>query len=155
TALQVHQIYYAILIGDTQRSALQAKIKASEDLQGERVQQVKYGAALAADLLQSRADTLQSRQDLLTTELHLSDLRMQFNNLVGLPLSTAVALDPEVATLTHAPCALEECVTLAMNSQPEIAEARAAVGKAEAAVRLASYEYVPDVEAFATFSHQN
>jgi len=35
-ALSVHQIYYSILIAEMRRSALQAKIRASEDLQSER-----------------------------------------------------------------------------------------------------------------------
>src|SRR5262249_373999 len=88
TVLRVHQIYYQILIADVRRNAVLAKIQATEDLQRERVQQVRYGAALEADLIQSRAQTLQAKQDLLTTELQLSDLQMQFNDLIGLPLTT-------------------------------------------------------------------
>ncbi|MGA6985575.1 MAG: TolC family protein, partial [Terriglobales bacterium] len=42
-ALAVHQVYYRILIAQAHRSATEARIKASEDLQGERVEQVKFG----------------------------------------------------------------------------------------------------------------
>ena len=154
-ALKVHQIYYEILIGETRRGALQAKIRASEDQQGERVQQVKYGTALNADLIESRAQTLQARQELLSTELRLSDLHMQFNDMIGLPLTTAVTLDPNVAAVVQERCALDECVRLATDSHPEIAEARAQVEKAAAAVRLAKYDFVPDVDVFARYSHQN
>ena len=42
-----------------------------------------------------------------------------------------------------------------MESHPEIAEARAQVEKAASAVRLAKYEFIPDVEAFARYSFQN
>src|SRR5262249_12563498 len=49
-ALRVHELYYRILIADMRRRALEAKIQASEGLQSERVQQVKYGSALDADL---------------------------------------------------------------------------------------------------------
>jgi len=154
-ALKVHQIYYEILIGETRRNALQAKIRASEDLQGERVQQVKYGSALNADLLESRAQTLQAKQDLLTTDLRLSDLRMQFNDVIGVPLTTAVTLDPNVAAVVQERCALDACVSLAMESHPEIAEARAQVEKAASAVRLAKFDFVPDVAAFGRYSHQN
>jgi outer membrane protein len=48
---------------------------------------------------------------------------------------------------------LEECVRLAVESHPEIAEARAEVEKAASAVRLANYDFVPDVEVFARYSH--
>jgi outer membrane protein TolC len=154
-ALKVHQIYYEILIGETERGALQARIRATEDLQGERVQQVKYGTALDADLIESRAQTLQAKHALLTTELRLSDLHMQFNDVIGLPLTAAVALDPNVTAVAQERCALDECVRLAVESHPEIAEARAQVEKATSAVRLAKYDFVPDVDVFARYSHQN
>jgi outer membrane protein TolC len=154
-ALRVHNIYYRILIDDIRRRALQAKIRASEDLQSERTQQVKYGSALDADLIESRAQWLQAKQELLTTDLQLSDLHMQFNDVIGLPLPTAVRLDPNVDAVMPESCELEECVRLAVESHPEIAEARAEVEKATAAVRLAKYDFVPDLDAFARYSHQN
>ena len=45
-ALKVHQLYYRVLIAQVHRAAMEARIKASEDLQSERVQQVKYGSTL-------------------------------------------------------------------------------------------------------------
>ena len=44
---------------------------------------------------------------------------------------------------------------LAVDSNPEIAEAKAEVEKASAGVRAAKREYIPDVEAIARYSHQN
>jgi outer membrane protein TolC len=154
-ALRVHEIYYRILIGEMRSRALQARIRASADLQSERTQQVKYGSALDADLIESRAQWLQARQELLTTELQLSDLHMQFNDVIGLPLTTAVSLDPNVEAVRPESCEPEECVRLAVESHPEIAEARAEVEKAASAVRLAKYDFVPDVDVFARYSHQN
>ena len=154
-ALKVHEVYYRILIGETRRTALQMKIRASEDLQSERMQQVKYGSALDADLIESRAQSLQARQELLTTDLQLSDLYMQFNDVIGLPLTTPVALDPNVVAVVQESCALEACIRLANESHPELAEARAEVEKAAAAVRLAKFDFVPDVDVFARYSHQN
>src|SRR5262249_24335052 len=88
------------------------------------------------------------------TDLQLSDLHMQFNDVVGLLLTTAVALDPDVGAVVQERCALEECVRLAAESHPEIAEARAEVESAESAVRLAKYKFVPDVNVVARYSHQ-
>jgi outer membrane protein TolC len=153
-ALKVHQLYYQILVADARRSAVAAKIQASEDLQSERVQQVKYGSALDAELIESRAQSLQAKQELLTTELQLSDLHIEFNDAIGLPLGTAVTLDPAVTAVPES-CAREECIKLALESHPDVAEARANVEKAESAVRLARYEYVPDVEAYVRYSFQN
>ena len=132
TALRVHQIYYRILIADVRRRAVLAKIQASEDLQRERVQQVRYGSALEADLIESRAHALQARQELLTTELQRSDLQMQLNDVIGLPLTTPLLLDPNVSTIRGPSerCERDACVRAALDSHPEIAEARAQVEKA-------------------------
>jgi outer membrane protein TolC len=157
TALRVHQIYYRILIADVRRRAVLARIEASEDLQRERVQQVRYGSTLEADLIESRAHTLQARQELLTTDLQRSDLEMQLNDIVGVPLTTRLLLDPNVSAIGEPAerCEREACVREALASHPEIAEARAQVEKAAAGVRLAKYQLVPDVEAFARYSFQN
>ena len=153
-AIKVRQLYYKVLVVQSQQRAIEAKIRAVEDLKTERVQQVKYGSTLEVDLIESRAQSLQAKQELLTTELQLSDLRMQFNDVVGIPLKTEVALDPGVPLPTDS-CQREQCIQLARDSHPEIAEARAIVEKASAGVRAAKREYIPDVEAFARYSYQN
>jgi outer membrane protein TolC len=152
-ALAVHQVYYNILIAQAHRSATEARIKASEDLQSERVEQVKFGSTLEEDLIDSRAQFLQAKQELLTTDLQLSDLKLKLNDLIGLPLPTALDLDPAVAEF-QPPCLREECVRAATAAHPEILTARAEVEKAQAATRFAKTDmWVPDVEAFARYSY--
>jgi outer membrane protein TolC len=153
-ALKVRQLYYRILVAQSQHDAVEAKIRAVDELQAERVQEVKYGSTLEVDLIESKAQALEAKQQLLTTELQLSDLRMQFNDVVGLPIKSEVTLDPNVQ-IEPVSCQREECIKLALSSHPEIAEARAEIEKAEAGVREAKREYIPDVEAFARYSHQN
>jgi outer membrane protein TolC len=153
-ALAVHEVYYKILIAQAHRTATQARIKASEDLQNERMEQVKFGSALEQESIDSRAQLLQAKQEILTTDLQLSDLKLKLNDLTGLPLTTALDLDPAVPEFQQT-CPREECVSAAMASHPEILAARAEVQKAEAAVRLAKTDmWVPDVEAFARYSYQ-
>jgi outer membrane protein TolC len=156
-ALRVHQVYYRILIAAVRRRAVLAKIQASEDVQRERILQVRYGSALDADLIETRAHALQARHELLTTELQRSDLQMQLNDVIGLPLTTPLLLDPNVAAASGPAerCERDACVRAALDAHPEIAEARAQVDKAASAVRLAKYELVPDIEAFARYSFQN
>src|SRR4029079_4362172 len=96
TALMVRQVYYRMLIADLRRRAVLARIQASDDVQRERIQQVRYGTALEVDLIESRARARQAGQKLLTTELQLSDLHMRLNDIIGVPLTTALVLDPEV-----------------------------------------------------------
>src|SRR5271165_2708199 len=153
-ALRVHQIYYRILIAQSHLEAAQARIRASEDLQKERVAQVKFGSTLEEEAIESRAQSLEARQDLLTTELQLSDLTMQSDDAIGLPLRTPLALDAGVRQVGET-CEREQCLHAAMESHPEIIEARAEIEKASAAVRLAKRQYLPDVEAFARYSYQD
>jgi outer membrane protein TolC len=154
-ALAVHQVYYKILVAQAHRSATEARIKASEDVQSERVEQVKFGSTLEQDLIDSRAQFLQAKQELLTTDLQLSDLSLRLNDLIGLPLTTHLDLDSAIAEFQET-CSREECVAAAIASHPEIRAARAEMERVEAAVRLAKTDmWVPDVEAFARYSYQN
>jgi outer membrane protein TolC len=141
-----------VLIMQLHQSATQARIKAAEDLQSERTQQVKYGNALDEDLIESRAQTLQAKQELLTTELQLSDLTMQLNDVTGLPLTTQLELDSSVAEV-HDTCEREECIKVALQSHPEIVAAREELRKASAGVQLSKADYFPDITAFARYSY--
>ncbi len=154
-ALKVHQLYYMVLIAQVHRAATEARIKASQDLQSESVQQVKYGSALQENLIESRAQLLQVKQEMLTTDLQLNDLKLQLNDAMGLPLTTALDLDPNTGEVQLA-CTRETCVAEALASHPEIIEARNDVEKANAAVHLAKTDlYVPDLDAFARYSYQD
>ena len=127
-ALKVHQIYYQLLIAQLRRSATAAKIRADQDLEGERVEQVKYGSELNEALIESRAQLLEAKQDLLTTELQISDLTMQLDDVMGLPVTTQLTLDSEVPAVQET-CARQECVKIALESHPEVVAAREEVTK--------------------------
>lgn len=153
-ALKVHEIYYQILITTAHHSATQAKLAADQDLENERIQQVKYGSALDEQLIESRAEVLEAKQDLLTTELQISDFTIQLNEAMGLPVTTQLALDTNVPPVKDI-CQGEECVKIALASHPEVAAARAEVEKASAGVQLARSDYYPDISVFARYSYQN
>lgn len=153
-ALKVHQIYYQLLIAGLRGSAAESRIRADQDLQGERTEQVKYGSALDEQLIESRAQLLQAKQDLLTTQLQISDLTMQLDDVIGLPVTTQLILDTNVPGAQET-CHREECVQIAQESHPEVVAARAEVEKASAGVRLSKADYLPDISAFARYSYQN
>src|ERR1700678_1816580 len=153
-ALRVHEIYYQILVTQLHKSATEAKIRAAQEMEDERTQQVKYGSTLDEQLIDSRAQTLEAKQDLLTIELQFSDLTMQLNDVLGLPVTTQLDLDPTVPEVQE-PCRREECVSTALASHPEIVAAKAEVEKASAGVRLSKADYFPDVSAIARYSYQD
>jgi outer membrane protein TolC len=153
-ALRVHEIYYQILVTKLHKSATEAKIRAAQEMESERAQQVKYGSTLDEQLIESRAQTLENKQDLLTTELQLSDLTMQLNDVLALPVTMQLELDPAVPEVQE-PCRREECVSTALASHPEILAAKAEVEKASAGVRLSRADYFPDISAFARYSYSD
>jgi outer membrane protein TolC len=153
-ALKVHQIYYQLLIAQLRRGAIAAKVRADQDLEGERVEQVKYGSELNEALIETRAQLLEAKQDSLTTELQISDLTMQLDDAMGLSVTTQLTLDSEVPAVQET-CAREECVKIALESHPEVVAAREEVKKAFAGVRLAKADYFPDISAFARYSYQS
>ena len=153
-ALKVHQIYYSVLIAQLHLSASEARIKATEALKSERVQQVKYGSALDQELIESTAQYLQAKQELLTTELLLSNLTMQLNDVVGLPLTTRLALEA-VPSEELENCKQEECVKIALESHPEVVTAREELQKASAHVTLSKADYIPDLSAFARYTYSD
>ncbi len=128
------------------------KIKRANDIAQAEVRASREKAQLTGNDV---ALAVHEVQELLTTDLQLDDLKLKLNDLMGLPLTTVLDLDP-IVTESQETCPLEECVTTATPSHPEILEARAEVEKAEAAVRLAKTDiWVPDVEAFGRYSYQN
>jgi outer membrane protein TolC len=153
-ALKVHQLYYRVLIAQLHRTATEARIKAAQELHTERVEQVKYGSTLNEDVIESSAQTLQAKQELLTTQLQISDLTLQLNDAIGLPLATELELDASVPGV-QGTCEREECVKAAMESHPEIVAARNEMKKASAAVQLSKADYVPDISAFAGYNYQD
>jgi len=86
--------------------------------------------------------------------LQLSDLTMQLDDAIGLPLTTPLVLDPTVRQVANT-CDREQCLRVAMESHPEIAEAKAKVEQASAAERMAKRQYIPDIEAFARYSYSD
>ena len=52
-ALQVHQLYYRILVLQSHKEAAVAKIQANEALQAERVQQVIFGSTLEEEAIEA------------------------------------------------------------------------------------------------------
>jgi outer membrane protein TolC len=153
-ALKVHQIYYQLLIAQLRRNATEAKLRADQDLESERAEQVKFGSELNEALIETKAQLLEAKQSLLATELQISDLTMQLDDVMGLPVTTQLTLDSEVPAVQET-CAKEECVKTALESHPEVVEAREELKKASAGVRLAKADFFPDFAAFARYSYQS
>jgi outer membrane protein TolC len=153
-ALQVHSLYFGILIARLQKQAAeQQSTYAGENLR-ESEDDVRNGSALKVAAIQGRAGLLESQQTVLTAELQLFDLATELNDLLGLPLDTRLELDPAVPSSFEVR-PRDEYVQTAWSENPEILAADEAVRKARAGVTAAKSAYLPDVTAFARHSYQD
>lgn len=153
-AVRVHQLYYGILVARLQKRAADQETAFAETRLREGEQDIRNGSALKISALEDRAGLLQSEQTALTAELQLSDLATELNDLLGLPLDTAVELSPvQTSSLQVQP--RDEYLRLAISDNPEIQAAMETVEKAKAGVAGAKSAYIPDVTAIARQSYQN
>ena len=153
-ALEVHSLYYGILITRLQKQAAeQQRTYAGEQLR-ENEDDVRHGSALNVAAIQGRAGVLESQQSVLTAELQLSDLNTELDDLLGLPLDTQLDLDPAVAA-TFEVRPREEYVQASWEDKPEILAAEEAVRKAQAGVTAAKSAFIPDITAYARHSYQD
>jgi outer membrane protein len=153
-ALQVHQLYFGILIARLQKQAAEQQSTYAGEQLRESEQDVLKGSALKIAAIQGRAGLLEGQQAVLTAELQLADLTTELNNLLGLPLDTRLDLDPAVpAQFEQRP--REEYVQTAWSENPEILAAQEAVRKAQAGVTAAKTAYIPDIIAYARHSYQD
>jgi outer membrane protein TolC len=151
---RVHELYYHVLATQMQRQAAELQIASGNENVNESREQVKNGSLLQVDLVESRANLLEAKQTLLTYDSQISDLSMELNDLLGLPLATKLALDPDVNVALDIP-SREESMRIALDNNPEIKEALQQLSKARAAHSAAKAEYIPDITVFARHSYQN
>lgn len=153
-ALQVHSLYFGILIAQLQKKAAEQQTTFADENLRESEEDVRNGSALKVAAIQGRAGLLESEQSVLTADLQLSDLTTELNDLLGVPLDTQLQLDPSVPTdFDERP--REEYIHTAWSENPEIMAAEQAIRKAEAGVAAAKSAYIPDITAYARHSYQD
>ena len=153
-ALEVHTLYYGILVAEMQKSAAEQETASASETLRENENDLNRGSALEVAVIQSRAELLQAQQSALTAELQIEDYTSELNDLLGLPLDTQLELVPEeksdLSVLSKA-----DYVRAAWDQNPEIRSAEATIEKARAGVAAAKTAYIPDVTAYARYSYQD
>src|SRR6516225_4926061 len=153
-ALQVHALYYGILVAQMQKKAAEKETAFASETLRENEHDVQGGSALEVSEIQSRASLLESQQAVLTAELQIQDYTTELNDLLGLPLDTELELQAEDLTRIEM-LSKADCTKTAWAENPEIQAAEASIQKARAGVAAAKTAYIPDVTAFARHSYQD
>lgn len=150
----VHELFYQLLVMQLQRKSAELQIASSNENLTESRNQYKNGSLLQVGLVESRANALEAKQALLTADMQISDLTVQLNDVLGLPLDTKLILDPEVDTVFDQP-AREESLRIALKENPTVQQAVQKLSSARAAEAAAKAEYIPDITAYGRYSYQN
>ena len=137
----VAQAYYGLV-------GLQ-RIQAALELQVGMMEQ--FAAAKPSPEL--RIGILEARQGLLETRSQAQELNDQLDTLLGLPGGTRLVLEDPVPVDLPVHSA-EEAAELALACNVEVRDAEQGIVKAEAALRVAKMDYVPDVNVIGGYANQ-
>jgi outer membrane protein TolC len=154
-ALKVRQLYFGVLIAQLKLEAAKNEVNASEVKNQESVDAVANGRALDVAALESRAAVLDAKQIALVQTLQIHDLTLSLDDLLGLPLSSRLQLDPDTSAMALRIPTREECIRIAREQSPAIRTAQQAVLKAKAGLGAAKDAYIPDVTGLARYSYQS
>jgi len=151
--LKMKQLYFGLLSAERRKQAAELRIAAGEERLGEARNGVEAGAVLELKVLEGQAHITEARHALGSLEDTISDLKVEFNDLTGLPLDAEIELvapEPETSDATAGDLEAE-----ALAHNPEVAAVEQTLKKARAGLSAAHAEYIPEVGAFAQYVHQD
>lgn len=128
-------------------------VKSAEDSVARLESQLKVISAFydvglrpMAEVLDAEVDLATARQDLLTARNAVSTQRAQLNTLLNIPLEMDVDY---VGELTHIPfeLTLQDCLTRAYDSRPDLVIGQKSVESAEKDATIAASSFYPSVDA--------
>jgi outer membrane protein TolC len=155
TAFKVKEVFYGILTTERRRDAVDAQIRAAELRIVETRNAVETGVVLEVKAAEVRAQIAEARHVHGQLQDAVTDMKLELADLCGLPVDTELELvRPDGAGSAPSPEA-EAAVNAALAHNPEIAAAAHQLEKAQAALRAARAEYIPEVGAFAQHVYQN
>ena len=133
----VEQLYCGLLAADK----ILAAARAAEAAGAAAAQQMAAGRLLS---IEARIVAVEGKQAIQAVSSQQADLQEQLNGLLDLPLCTGlelVDLPPLCPTIT---CA-DQAISLALANNPAILQADWTAAKAEAGVKVAQVDWLPDV----------
>jgi outer membrane protein TolC len=150
----VQQLYIGLLVATRRREAAALGITAAEARLQDAQAAVSAGTVLPAVLQAALATRLERRHDLLVLENQIDDLRTDLNDILALPLETALDLAP-LAAAPDDKASAADAMASALEEHPDVRAATAQVDKAEAEVAVARSAYVPELSLIGEYVHQS
>jgi outer membrane protein TolC len=154
-ALKTRELYYGILIDQSQLEASQDQLEAARVNDSESQRDVAQGNALAIATIRSKEAILEAQQKALTLKLQGQDLKRQLADLLGLPVETPLDLDDNLPSQPLDLPSRSDALRLAMDQNQDIRSARQTLAKAKAGLAAAKDQYIPDVTGLSQYSYQS
>jgi outer membrane protein TolC len=111
--------------------------------------QYENGRVGKVDLLRSEVELSNANQSRIRALSNLDTAKKQLNNLMGVPLDTELHVSEKMTYEKYA-LTLDECISRANRSHPNLTMASLAIDSAEAAVRIAKGQRLPQASVTAT-----
>jgi outer membrane protein TolC len=125
------------------------RIRAALELQVKLLEQVLS----AQPLPEVRVLLVETRQGLAQVRGQIQELSDTLHDLLGLPLCTALQLDDPVPADLPVRCA-DDAAQIALAHSPEVREAQQKIRMAEAGLKVARMNYLPDVNIIGGWANQ-
>jgi multidrug efflux pump subunit AcrB/outer membrane protein TolC len=151
--LQVRKLYLNLLATEKKKQAAELHIAAGTAQLEEAHHGVETGTVLELKELEGKAQLAEARHQLGELNDAIADLQVEFDNLLGFPLDTALQL--EEPTLEVAPANVADLETEAVEHNPDVLAAHALLDKSRNAVAAARAEFIPDVSAVGQYVYQS
>ncbi|MBI4751508.1 MAG: TolC family protein [Acidobacteria bacterium] len=147
----VKRTYYAILQTESALASLQQALTFYRELDRVTGDYVVQQVALKAEELEVKTRLAKTETEALTIANQLSTLKEQLNQLMGRDIGTEFRVSPvpELSTLEMDVTAAR---SRALESRPELREARLRVKQVELEKRVKKSEYIPDVSLALTYT---
>jgi outer membrane protein len=137
----VTQAYQGLLGAQRIQTALELQIRLLEPL------------AIAKPAPELRIALVEARQGLVQVRGQVRELNEQLDDLLGLPGCTVLELVELIPAELPVHCA-DEAVRLALADNPDVHAAEQGIVKAEAALKVAKMDYLPDVNIVGGYANQ-
>lgn len=140
----VKRTYYAILQTQSAVESVQQALRFYRELDRVTGDYVVQQVALKADELDVKTKLAKAETEALTVGNQLATLKEQLNQLMGRDVSAEFSVNP-APELSWVEVDVVAARALALESRPEVREARLRVKQAELDKRVKRSEYIPDV----------
>jgi len=143
--------YYGVLVAAARKDVADESVRLAEaDVKSVR-DRFETGLVVESDLLATEVQLADFRQQQIDANGQLVIARKALSSVIGLPLTNEYEVSGELTPATFAMESRETLLSAGLESRPDVRMASLETGQAELGTRIAGGQYLPRVDAFASW----